>query len=122
MRDFGVIVSVDDFGAGFPSLAYLGSLAVGELKLDRSFITELATASAGRDVALVRSTIELAHSLGLRVVAEGVEDSGSLDLLIELGCDLAQGYLISRPKPAPELDLAARHEPGLRVHAGAGVR
>jgi diguanylate cyclase (GGDEF)-like protein len=107
MQRFGVTVSVDDFGAGFTSLAYLGSLAVGELKLDRSFVTELATAAAGRDVALVQSTIELAHSLGLRVVAEGVEDVASLELLRELGCDLAQGYLISTPKPAGALDLAA---------------
>ena len=106
MRDHGVVVSVDDFGAGFTSLAYLGSLAVGELKLDRSFITELATASAGRDVALVQSTIELAHSLGLRVVAEGVEDLATLELLGNLGCDLAQGYLISRPKQADELDFS----------------
>jgi diguanylate cyclase len=106
MRDLGVTVSVDDFGAGFTSLAYLGSLAVGELKLDRSFITELVTASAGRDVALVQSTIELAHSLGLRVVAEGVEDVGTLELLRDLGCDLAQGYLISKPKPADDLDFS----------------
>src|SRR5579875_3229185 len=107
MRAFGVTVSVDDFGAGFTSLAYLGSLAVGELKLDRSFVTELATAAAGRDVAIVQSTLELAHSLGLRVVAEGGEDIASLELLRDLGCDLAQGYLISRPKPASELDLSS---------------
>jgi diguanylate cyclase (GGDEF)-like protein len=106
MQSFGVIVSVDDFGAGFTSLAYLGSLAVGELKLDRSFITELATASAGRDVALVQSTIELAHSLGLRVVAEGVEDVATLDLLRSLGCDLAQGYLISKPQQAEHVDFS----------------
>jgi EAL domain-containing protein (putative c-di-GMP-specific phosphodiesterase class I) len=106
LRDLGVTVSVDDFGAGFTSLAYLGSLAVGELKLDRSFVTELATASAGRDVALVQSTIELAHSLGLRVVAEGVEDIATLELLISFGCDLAQGYLISRPQPAVDVDFS----------------
>ena len=105
LRDLSIIVSVDDFGAGFTSLAYLSSLAVGELKLDRSFIKGLSTAEKGRDLALVRSTIELAHSLGLRVVAEGVEDNSSLDLLTGLGCDLAQGYLISRPKPPDELDL-----------------
>ena len=64
LHDLGLIVSVDDFGAGFTSLAYLGSLAVGELKLDRSFITRLAEAEHGRDVALVRATVELAHALG----------------------------------------------------------
>jgi diguanylate cyclase (GGDEF)-like protein len=105
LRDLGVIVSVDDFGAGVTSLAYLSSLAVGELKLDRSFITELGTADAGRVTALIRSTIDLAHSLGLRVVAEGVEDTSSLTVLSNLGCDLAQGYLISKPKPAAELAL-----------------
>jgi diguanylate cyclase (GGDEF)-like protein len=108
LRELGLTVSVDDFGAGFTSLAYLSSLAVGELKLDRSFITGLATEDRGRDLTLVRSTIELAHALGLRVVAEGVEDEPSLELLTELGCDLAQGYLISRPKPASELTLVAK--------------
>jgi EAL domain-containing protein (putative c-di-GMP-specific phosphodiesterase class I) len=105
LRTLGVIVSVDDFGAGFTSLAYLGSLAVGELKLDRSFIADLTKTRATRDVTLVRSTIGLAHSLGLRVVAEGVEDAEALDLLASLGCDLAQGYLIGRPTPASELVL-----------------
>lgn len=106
LRDVGIVVSVDDFGAGFTSLAYLSSLAVGELKLDRSFITGLATADGARDLTLVRSTIDLAHALGLRVVAEGVEDEQTLNLLVGLGCDLAQGYLISRPKPPAELLLA----------------
>jgi len=104
LRGLGLIVSVDDFGAGFTSLAYLSSLAVGELKLDRSFIHGLTT-EQGRDLTLIRSTIQLAHSLGLRVVAEGVEDEEVLGLLSGLGCDLAQGYVISRPKPATELAL-----------------
>jgi diguanylate cyclase len=107
LRDLGLVVSVDDFGAGFTSLAYLSSLAVDELKLDRSFIHGLVSAPDARNQALVRSTIELAHALGLRVVAEGVEDEESFELLIELGTDLAQGYLISRPRPASELDLNA---------------
>jgi diguanylate cyclase (GGDEF)-like protein len=105
LHELGLTVSVDDFGAGFTSLAYLNSLAVGELKLDRSFISGLAGAPHERDLALVRSTIDLAHALGLRVVAEGVEDEASLELLAQLGCDLAQGYLISKPLPAPELGL-----------------
>ncbi|MDE3134278.1 MAG: EAL domain-containing protein [Acidobacteriota bacterium] len=108
LHDLGLVVSVDDFGAGFTSLAYLSSLAVGELKLDRSFIQGLVGGGAdGRNEALVRSTIELAHALGLRVVAEGIEDEESFELLAELGSDLAQGYLISRPRPAGELDLDA---------------
>ena len=96
---------MDDFGAGFTSLAYLSSLAVSELKLDRSFISGLADSTDQRNMALVRSTISLAHALGLRVVAEGVEDEASLDLLVGFECDLAQGYLISEPKPATELEL-----------------
>ncbi len=107
LRDIGMVVSVDDFGAGFTSLAYLSSLAVDELKLDRSFIHSLASASNARNQALVRSTIELAHALGLRVVAEGIEDEPSFELLSALGSDLAQGYLISRPRPADEIDLTA---------------
>lgn len=105
LRDIGLVVSVDDFGAGFTSLAYLSSLAVDELKLDRSFIHGLVSSPDTRNQALVRSTIELAHSLGLRVVAEGIEDEETFELLTELGTDLAQGYLISRPLPASELDL-----------------
>jgi EAL domain-containing protein (putative c-di-GMP-specific phosphodiesterase class I) len=107
LRDLGLVVSVDDFGAGFTSLAYLSSLAVDELKLDRSFIHGLASASNARNQALVRSTIELAHALGLRVVAEGIEDEACFELLSALGSDLAQGYLISRPRPAAEIDLAS---------------
>jgi diguanylate cyclase (GGDEF)-like protein len=105
LRDRGLVVSVDDFGAGFTSLAYLSSLAVRELKLDRSFINGLTTADDERDLALVRSTIKLAHSLGLRVVAEGVEDESCLNLLMGLDCDVVQGYLISSPKPATEVSL-----------------
>ena len=97
--DLGVTVSVDDFGTGFTSLAYLSSLAVRELKLDRTFIASLAT----RARQLVRSTIELGHALGLRVVAEGVEDDDTLALFAELGCDIVQGYLIGMPEPADEL-------------------
>jgi diguanylate cyclase (GGDEF)-like protein len=96
LAELGVVVSVDDFGTGFTSLAYLSSLAVRELKLDRTFTTHVAH----RDRQLVRSTIELGHALGLRVVAEGVEDSDTLALLTELGCDVGQGYFIGMPEPA----------------------
>lgn len=103
LRDLGVTVSIDDFGAGFTSLAYLSSLAVGELKLDRSFIMALGADGKGRDLELVRATINLGHDMGLRVVAEGIEDVETLDLLGNLGCDMAQGYFISRPTPANRL-------------------
>jgi diguanylate cyclase (GGDEF)-like protein len=103
LRDLGLVVSIDDFGAGFTSLAYLGDLAVGELKLDRIFVTGLASPERSRDLALVRSTIELAHALRLRVVAEGIEDGATLALLSELRCDIAQGYFIGMPMPADNL-------------------
>jgi EAL domain-containing protein (putative c-di-GMP-specific phosphodiesterase class I) len=107
LRDMGIVVSIDDFGAGFTSLAYLSSLAVGELKLDRLFIEKLAKVGGGRDLELVRATINLGHEMGLRVVAEGIEDLETLDLLSDLGCDLAQGYYISRPAPADKLSFTA---------------
>jgi EAL domain-containing protein (putative c-di-GMP-specific phosphodiesterase class I) len=105
LRELGVQVSIDDFGAGFTSLAYLNDLAVGELKLDRRFIRPLAQGRRSRNSELVRATIELGHALGLRVVAEGVEDAATLELLSELGCDIAQGYEIGRPVPAHEIVL-----------------
>ena len=107
LRDLGIVVSIDDFGAGFTSLAYLSSLAVGELKLDRTFITSLSAEGNGREMELVRATINLGHDMGLRVVAEGIEDVETLDLLGDLGCDLAQGYFISRPSPASKLSFKA---------------
>jgi diguanylate cyclase len=119
LHDLGLIVSVDDFGAGFTSLAYLGSLAVGELKLDRSFITRLSETSESRDLALVRATVELAHALGLRVVAEGVEDDQCLGLLSGLQCDLVQGYVISKPKPAAELEWTPHRLPVVAARRAA---
>jgi diguanylate cyclase (GGDEF)-like protein len=106
LRDLGCTVSIDDFGAGFTSLAWLSKLAVGEVKLDRSFLTTLDRQPNSR--ALVEATIHLAHALGLHVVAEGVEEAVTLDALADLGCDLAQGYYIARPAAAAELTLT-RH-------------
>jgi len=107
LRDIGVVVSIDDFGAGFTSLAYLGDLAVGELKLDGAFIAGLGSPDSDRDADLVRATIELGHTMGLRVVAECIEDQPTLDLLRDLGCDFGQGYLISRPMPPDRLSLGS---------------
>ncbi len=105
LRGLGLGVSIDDFGAGFTSLAYLGSLAASELKLDRSFLARLATGDKGRNTELVRATIALGHKLNMRVVAEGIEDPAALDLLASLGCDLAQGYFISKPMLAEDLTM-----------------
>jgi diguanylate cyclase len=117
LRDLDIIVSIDDFGAGFTSLAYLSSLAVGELKLDRTFISGLSGDGKERDLGLVRATIQLGHDMHLRVVAEGIEDVATLDLLSELGCDLAQGYYISRPMPANKLAFMANDSAGQPVGA-----
>ena len=106
LSDTGVVVSIDDFGTGFSSLAYLSSLSVGEMKLDRMFTARLVSEVGGsRDHAIVRSAVELGHSLGLRVVAEGVEQPQLVDDLLTLGCDLAQGYAIAMPEPASAIDL-----------------
>jgi diguanylate cyclase (GGDEF)-like protein len=101
----GVQISIDDFGSGFTSLAYVSDLGVAELKLDRRFISPLSGNVRTREAELVRALAELGHALGLQVVAEGIEDPTALGLLRALGCDLAQGYAISRPVPAAELDL-----------------
>lgn len=101
LRSLGVELSVDDYGTGHCSLAYLRGLPVQELKLDRSFVTNLATSPT--DAAIVRSTIGLAHSLGLRIVAEGVEDDVAANMLLEAGCDLAQGWHFAPAMPWPAL-------------------
>jgi diguanylate cyclase (GGDEF)-like protein/PAS domain S-box-containing protein len=101
LHAMGKRLAIDDFGTGHSSLLYLQRLPIDELKVDRSFVQRLATVPA--DATIVRSTIDLAHNLGLTVVAEGVEDAAALDMLVAYGCDCAQGYLFSRPLPADEL-------------------
>jgi EAL domain-containing protein (putative c-di-GMP-specific phosphodiesterase class I) len=95
LNKMGVTLTVDDFGTGYSSLAYLQSLPVSSIKIDKSFVTQMA-ADAG-NATIVQSTIDLGHNLGLKVVAEGVEDAGAYNKLAALGCDCAQGYFISRP-------------------------
>jgi diguanylate cyclase (GGDEF)-like protein len=107
LRRIGVRLSVDDFGTGYSSLAYLKRLPVDEVKLDKSFVLNM-TGDAD-DAAIVRSTVELAHNLGLKFVAEGVEDQDTLELLAALGCDLVQGYHLARPTPADQLVHLQRH-------------
>lgn len=100
IRALGVGVSLDDFGTGHASLAQLRTLPVDELKIDQSFVRQLRAGTA--DEAIVRTTIELGHSLGLEVVAEGVEDRIAWDVLSRCGCDVAQGYWMGKPMPASE--------------------
>jgi EAL domain-containing protein (putative c-di-GMP-specific phosphodiesterase class I) len=108
LHALGVRIAVDDFGTGYSSLAYLRRLPVDEVKIDKSFV--LGLASDLGDLAVVRAIIELGHSLGLSVVAEGVEQDATRDQLVEMGCDVAQGFLISRPLTPDRFDawLAAR--------------
>jgi diguanylate cyclase (GGDEF)-like protein/PAS domain S-box-containing protein len=101
IHKMGVRLSIDDFGTGYSSLAYLKKLPVDEIKIDKSFVIDMVANSD--DAMIVRSTIHLAHNLGLKVVAEGVETEEARVRLAELGCDTAQGYYFSRPLPAEEL-------------------
>ena len=100
-RELGVAVSIDDYGTGHSSLGYLHSLPATEVKIDGSFVRHLATDS--RSAIMVRSTVSMAHELGLEVVAEGVEDAACVDLLRTMGCDVAQGWAIGRPVPPDEI-------------------
>jgi EAL domain-containing protein (putative c-di-GMP-specific phosphodiesterase class I) len=118
LRGLGVRVSVDDFGTGYSSLAYLKRLPVDELKIDRAFVQHIATDET--DVAIVRSTIGLAHDLGLTVVAEGIEDSASWDMLAQLGCDVVQGFYLSPPLTAEALIVwLRRRTAGEQLRAAA---
>jgi EAL domain-containing protein (putative c-di-GMP-specific phosphodiesterase class I) len=97
LHDLGVRLAIDDFGTGYSSLGYLRRLPVDALKIDRSFVIGLGTS---QDDVIVRSTIDLAHNLGLSVVAEGVETLDVQERLLALGCDAAQGFFISAPAGA----------------------
>jgi diguanylate cyclase (GGDEF)-like protein len=97
----GIILAIDDFGTGYSSLAHLKRLPLDELKIDKSFVVNL-NEEATEDGVIVRSTIDLGHNMGLKVVAEGVETSDGYAILKRYGCDMAQGYFISRPLPSPQ--------------------
>jgi diguanylate cyclase (GGDEF)-like protein len=107
LRGFGVEVTIDDFGSGYSNLGYLSRLPVGRLKIDRSFVRDIGDRQNG---AICRSIISLAHSLSMRVVAEGVENTVQRDWLVRNGCDELQGYLFSHPQPFPDDADAARRE------------
>jgi len=117
----GVSLSIDDFGTGYSSLSYLKRLPIDEIKIDRSFVRDMNT--DGDDFMIVRATVDLGKNLGLRVVAEGVEDRETFDRLADFGCDEAQGYYIARPMPLDEFGrwLSVRN-PEAIVHEGATAR
>jgi EAL domain-containing protein (putative c-di-GMP-specific phosphodiesterase class I) len=98
LKHMGIKLSIDDFGTGYSSLSYLKRFRVDKLKIDQSFIRDLATDA--EDAAIVRAVIQMARSLGLRTIAEGVETQRALELLRLYHCDEVQGYFISRPIPA----------------------
>lgn len=115
LRDQGIGASVDDFGIGHSSLAYLKDLPLTAIKVDRWFVAEMATDPSS--AAIVRSIIDLGHNLGFEVVAEGVEEPAALEMLVEMGCDLAQGLLLASPMPAADLSHWLSHQ-GANNHAG----
>jgi EAL domain-containing protein (putative c-di-GMP-specific phosphodiesterase class I) len=108
IRRLGVTTAIDDFGTGYSSMAYLKILPVDEIKVDRSFVRDMATDHS--NYVLVESTVDLGHNLGLTVVAEGVEDDSTAGALRDLGCDIAQGYHFARPLTATDFtDYLTRH-------------
>ena len=109
LNDVGIELSIDDFGTGYSSLSYLKRLPVAELKIDKSFVLDMGHDE--NDMVIVRSTIDLGHNLGLRVVAEGVEDGQAWDHLASLGCDAAQGFHMGRPMAAADFERWLRESP-----------
>jgi EAL domain-containing protein (putative c-di-GMP-specific phosphodiesterase class I) len=120
IRMLGVRISVDDFGTGYSSMTYLKTLPVDEVKVDKSFVSDMAGGDH-RDIAMVRSVINLAHELGLSVVAEGVETAAAAEVLRDLDCDVVQGYHFARPMTPAQLGamLADGRDGALRVGASA---
>ena len=112
----GVSLSVDDFGTGYSSLAYLRRLPIDEIKIDKSFVLGMGTDLS--DLAIVRAIVDLGHSLHLRVVAEGVEEEAARDALRDMGCDQAQGFLISRPMPLDRFEAWLQARTGQHLRPG----
>jgi len=106
LHRMGVVLAIDDFGTGYSSLQYMRELPIGVVKIDRSFISAIGRSS--RDEAIIRSVVDLAHTLGLTVTAEGVESELQLEFVSEVGCDMAQGFLFGEPAPPEEIDIHCR--------------
>jgi EAL domain-containing protein (putative c-di-GMP-specific phosphodiesterase class I) len=101
-------VAIDDFGTGYSSLAYIKRFEIDYLKLDKSFVRNLETDTS--DLALSEAIIVMAHKLGIRVIAEGVENEAQREILKKIDCDYAQGYLIAKPMPADEFEILLSNE------------
>ena len=112
----GIKLGIDDYGTGYSSLQYLHKLPVNELKIDRSFVTNLPNEESNR--IIVRSSIQMAHSLGLYVIAEGAEDELTCAMLAEAECDFIQGYYLSKPQKAEDLQewILGRRQARVRTH------
>jgi EAL domain-containing protein (putative c-di-GMP-specific phosphodiesterase class I) len=106
LRERGMRISIDDFGTGYSSLGYLARLPIDTLKIDRSFVAELGVNSTAH--SLIQGMISLAHSIGKRVIVEGVETTWQLATLRELGCDEVQGFLLGRPGILPDFEASPR--------------
>jgi len=119
LHRLGVHLSIDDYGTGYSSLSYIAQLPVDELKIDRSFVANLASDSVC--AAIVRSTIELGRNLGLKVVAEGVEDAAAVHALKELRCDSVQGYFVSKPLTAGKLEAWLQETARRRAHSAPSL-
>ncbi len=118
LGELGLGLSLDDFGTGYSSLTHLKALPVGEVKIDRSFVGRMTSDPV--DAAIVTATIQLAHSIGIRVVAEGIEDQATWNSLVANRCELVQGYALSRPLPARELEALLRAAPLALPEPGVG--
>jgi EAL domain-containing protein (putative c-di-GMP-specific phosphodiesterase class I) len=102
LSSMGVRLAIDDFGTGYSSLSYLKRLPVNEVKIDKSFVLNMQ--EDDNDAVIVRSIVDLGKNLGLRVIAEGVETAVAWNALKEMGCDIAQGYVLSRPMPSAQIN------------------
>ncbi|MEJ0006962.1 MAG: EAL domain-containing protein [Steroidobacteraceae bacterium] len=118
-KELGVRIALDDFGTGYSSLSYLSRLPVDRLKIDRSLIQRVATDS--KTAAIIRALISLGEDLGFAVLAEGVETEAQFDLLLSMGCQQMQGYLLTRPVPACKVETLLTQRWGARRHLGAAT-
>ena len=121
LRELGVSVAIDDFGTGYSSLSYLQKLPVSRVTIDQSFVHGI-TSRSECTLPLIRAIVELAHGLGLTVIAEGVETENQMEALGAAGCDLVQGYLIHKPEPASQVEIAFRELTPELTRLGAALQ